>query len=256
MHLGNGAITPACAVYSAGLAAAGLGTALAALRQQGITGRKALQAAALGALVFGAQMINVPVGPFSSAHLVGGVLLAALLGPGLGVLTMALVLFLQAVLLQDGALSTLGANIINMALIPAVLAAWAQAREKTHTWVLGAAGAVSVMAAVGAIAAEVGVFRGPAFGPVWAAFTAQMFFNHLWVSLGEAIVTLGVLAAHARWREPSSGRLKHAWWAGAALAGLLLALASPWLASSLPDGYEAALRSSGLEQQLTASPRP
>ncbi|NTV52409.1 MAG: hypothetical protein HGA76_05285, partial [Candidatus Firestonebacteria bacterium] len=171
MHLGNGAITPACAVCSAGLAAAGLGTAWVTLKQSGLTGSRVLKAAALGTLIFGAQMINVPVMPFSSAHFVGGVLLAALAGPGLGALTMAMVLLLQAVGLHDGALSTLGANVINMALIPAALVAWAQARRKTSARVMGMVGAVSVLASVGAIAAETALFRGQAMGSALAAFT-------------------------------------------------------------------------------------
>ena len=45
-------------------------------------------AAALGAAVFAAQMFNVQVLPFSSAHLIGGVLLAWMLGPAIGLLTM------------------------------------------------------------------------------------------------------------------------------------------------------------------------
>jgi cobalt/nickel transport system permease protein len=253
MHLGNGAITPACAVYSAGLAAAGLGTALLALRREGLTGTKAFNAGALGLFVFGAQMINVPVMPFSSAHLVGGVLLAALAGPGLGALTMSLVLLAQAVFLHDGALVALGANIINMALIPAAMVAWLQARKPAKSWSLGAVAAASVLAAVGVIVAEVAAFRGPGFGPLLSAFAKEMFFNHLWVSLGEGVITLGVLAAVSALNEKQIGRRPFAWHAGAALAGLILSLASPWLASSLPDGYEAALHASGLEAKVAVA---
>jgi cobalt/nickel transport system permease protein len=253
MHLGNGAITPACAVYSAGLAAAGLGTALVALNQQGLTGSRALKAGALGLLVFGMQMINVPVTSFSSAHLVGGVLLAALVGPGLGALTMAFVLLLQAVILHDGALSTLGVNIINMALIPAALVAWAQARKHAGVWSLGLVAVVSVLATAGVIVAEVAAFRRPGLGTSLAVFAQQMLFNHLWVSLGEGLVTLGALALVSAAQVKHLERRAPAYLAGAVtLAGLVLALASPWLTSSKPDGYQAALQASGLEENLAA----
>ncbi|NTV53767.1 MAG: hypothetical protein HGA76_12305 [Candidatus Firestonebacteria bacterium] len=86
-------------------------------------------------------------------------------------------------------------------------------------------------------------------GSALAAFTRQMFFNHLWVSLGEGLVTAGVMAAVARAGEKRSG-LAPAWMTGAVLTGLGMALVSPWLTSSQPDGYQAALRSSGLEQKL------
>jgi len=84
MHLGNGAITPECVVLSYGAAAAGLMAGAPAARAAGLTRDKLLLAAGLGSLIFAAQAVNVPVWPGISGHLVGGVLLAALLGPALG----------------------------------------------------------------------------------------------------------------------------------------------------------------------------
>ncbi len=55
----------------------------------------------LGAFVFAAQMINFTIpGTGSSGHLGGGLLLAALLGPYAAFLTLAVVLFIQALFLQ------------------------------------------------------------------------------------------------------------------------------------------------------------
>jgi len=70
----------------------------------------------MGAFVFAAQMINFPVGLGTSGHLVGGALLAIVLGPMAGVIVMTAILVLQAVVFQDGGILTLGANICNMAL--------------------------------------------------------------------------------------------------------------------------------------------
>lgn len=68
----------------------------------------------LSAFVFAAQLLNFPVLGGTSGHLVGGALLAILLGPLAGFLTMATVVTAQALFLQDGGLAALGANIFNL----------------------------------------------------------------------------------------------------------------------------------------------
>jgi cobalt/nickel transport system permease protein len=68
------------------------------------------------AFVFAAQMINFPLAAGTSGHLVGGTFLAMLLGPFASMLSMSIVIIMQAFFFGDGGLSTLGANIFNMAL--------------------------------------------------------------------------------------------------------------------------------------------
>ena len=70
----------------------------------------------MGAFVFAAQMINFPVGAGTSGHLVGGTLLACLLGPEAAALVVTSILIVQALVFQDGGVLALGANIFNMAL--------------------------------------------------------------------------------------------------------------------------------------------
>lgn len=72
----------------------------------------------LAAFVFAAQMLNFPILGGTSGHLIGGSLLAILLGPMAGFLTMATVIIAQALFLQDGGLIALGANIFNIGAIP------------------------------------------------------------------------------------------------------------------------------------------
>ncbi|MFW9799130.1 MAG: energy-coupling factor ABC transporter permease [Candidatus Thorarchaeota archaeon] len=67
----------------------------------------------LAAVIFAAQLVNFPVPPFSSGHLVGSTLLAVMVGPWVAVLIMALVLFVQA-LYGDGGILTFGLNFFNM----------------------------------------------------------------------------------------------------------------------------------------------
>ncbi len=69
----------------------------------------------MGAFVFAAQMINFSIpGTGSSGHLGGGMLLAILLGPYAGFLTMASILLIQALFFGDGGLLAYGCNVFNL----------------------------------------------------------------------------------------------------------------------------------------------
>ena len=70
----------------------------------------------MSAFIFAAQMVNFPVMGGTSGHLLGGVLAAVLLGPYAGAIVLTCVLIVQCLIFQDGGLTTLGANILNMAL--------------------------------------------------------------------------------------------------------------------------------------------
>ena len=67
----------------------------------------------LAAVIFAAQLVNFPVPPFSSGHLVGSTLLAMMVGPYVALMIMALVLFVEA-LYGDGGILTYGLNFFNM----------------------------------------------------------------------------------------------------------------------------------------------
>ncbi len=93
---------------------------LALQRVQRRPQRSLAWAGTLGAFVLAAQAINVPVGPGVSAHVIGSGLLTLVLGPALSILALACVLMIQALLLGDGGISMLGANVINIAVLPAI----------------------------------------------------------------------------------------------------------------------------------------
>ena len=67
----------------------------------------------MGAFIFAAQMINFTIpGTGSSGHIVGGILLGAILGPWAALLTLASVLVVQCLIFADGGLMALGCNIL------------------------------------------------------------------------------------------------------------------------------------------------
>ncbi len=78
----------------------------------------------MGAFIFAAQMINFPVGVGTSGHLVGGALLALTLGPFAATVVMTAILVVQALVFQDGGITALGANILNMAVAGVWLGYW------------------------------------------------------------------------------------------------------------------------------------
>ena len=242
MHLGNGAITPECAVLAYGAAGAGLALCARATSRSTLTRDKLALAAGLGCLIFAAQAINVPLTASFSGHLVGGVLLAALLGPGLGAITMTLVLLLQSMMLGDGGLAALGANILNMALLPAfVVQAVTRTQNAAHPIYLALASGASVILAALFIVAETALFRSPSELLHWPDFAARMLTAHLAIACFEAAISLALLYAAAAIRRPAMSLRP----AALAIAGacLLVAAGLP-LSSKLPDGFAAAAETS------------
>lgn len=77
----------------------------------------------LGAFIFAAQIIHFSIpGTGSSGHIVGGILLAAVLGPWAAFLTLSAILILQCLLLAAGGVMALGCNIFNMAALSTLAA--------------------------------------------------------------------------------------------------------------------------------------
>lgn len=155
----------------------------------------------VAAWVFAAQMFNFPVGNGTSGHLLGGVLAAVLLGPAAGVVVLSVVLWVQAWFFADGGMLALGANIINMALVGAGLGYLLYVGlKRVLPELLAVAGAAwfSVLTAALACALEVGVSGTVELGQVIPA----MLGVHVWIGLGEALVTMVLVAFLRGRREP------------------------------------------------------
>src|SRR3954451_16952026 len=96
------------------------------------------------AFVFAAQMLNFPVAGGASGHFLGAALAAIRLGPWLASLTMAVVIGEQAFVFTDGGITALGANVLNMGVIGALLVGGLMHLART-----AAPGRVLTIAAVG-----------------------------------------------------------------------------------------------------------
>lgn len=115
MHLPDGFLTPVVWGTLDALAVATLGGCVLRLRRN-LPEETVPRMGMLGAFIFAAQLVNVPVGAGTSGHLLGGVLVASLVGPEAATLVMASVFVIQCLLFQDGGLLALGANLVNMGL--------------------------------------------------------------------------------------------------------------------------------------------
>jgi cobalt/nickel transport system permease protein len=195
----------------------------------------------MGAFVFAAQMINFPVGPGTSGHLVGGALLAVVLGPAAAALVLTAILVLQALIFQDGGVLALGANIFNMAL--AGVAAgylayrlWGRGSPR-GSGAIFAAGALSVMTSACLALGQLLISGVPMAGGVLWASLALFAVS----ALMEGAITVAAVRAIERLNpawvagpRPSSSRAL----AAVALAALLLVVIGTLVASAAPDGIQ------------------
>ena len=69
------------------------------------------------AFSFVIMMFNIPLPGGTSAHAVGGTLLAVVLGPWAACICVTIALVIQALLFGDGGVWTFGANCFNMAFV-------------------------------------------------------------------------------------------------------------------------------------------
>ncbi len=113
MHLPDGILSPSVWI-PADVLAAGVVAVCAKKSAFELTDRSIPMMGVLGAFVFAAQMINFPIPGGTSGHLMGSMLLMVLLGPCIATVVMCCVLVIQALLFQDGGLTVLGPNLINM----------------------------------------------------------------------------------------------------------------------------------------------
>lgn len=79
--------------------------------------------ATLTAMFFAAQMVNYPIIGGTTAHLLGGPVLAITLGPYAALVSMTVILVIQAFFFGDGGILTLGANIMNMGIV-GIFSSW------------------------------------------------------------------------------------------------------------------------------------
>jgi cobalt/nickel transport system permease protein len=162
--------------------------------------------ATLTAMFFAAQMMNYPIIGGTTAHLLGGPILAMTLGPYAGLISMTIVLLIQALLFGDGGITTFGANVWNMGVIgvfiPYIVYLLALRIAKSQS-------ALLVGAFVGALIGDVlaAMFAGVELGLSTLSFpysvpiaVTAMATHHVIIGIGEGAVTAIIISVLQRTR--------------------------------------------------------
>jgi cobalt/nickel transport system permease protein len=208
----------------------------------------------LAAAALAGQMLNFPVIGGTSGHLLGGALLAILLGPMAAMIAMTMVVLAQALFLQDGGLVALGANIFNIAAVT-TFSAYAAFRVmagpgssgKRLAAVSGIAAWVSVMAA--AVSCSLMLVLSGAI-PLRTGL-ASMAGYHALIGIAEGCLTAGAVILLARVRPDLFDAARGQPFSGLDWAYAVLFVALPFVViglgggSALPDPLEQLLGGAG-----------
>ncbi|MEJ2248279.1 MAG: energy-coupling factor ABC transporter permease [Candidatus Lokiarchaeota archaeon] len=150
----------------------------------------------LAAVIFAFQFVNYPIPGGTSGHLVGGTLIAVILGPWASVILIFLVLLIQS-FFGDGGITALGANTFNMGIICGIVGFYITVLivrilkrfnigKKLNVSISTAIGAyISIVLAAFAAGLEIS-FSGVI--PIQIAVPAMVYW-HLLIGTGEAIIS-------------------------------------------------------------------
>lgn len=255
MHIPDGFLDAKTAVATGLISTVALGVAVRQAHQH-LPPRKVPLLGLSAAFVFAAQMLNFPVAGGTSGHMVGGVLVAALLGPSCALIVIASVLLVQCFMFADGGVTALGANILNMGLISGV-AGWVVYAALTQAvrGLFGRIMAATFASWVGTVLAAI-VCAGElatSHTVPWSVAFPAMAGVHMLIGIGEGLITALVLVTIARTRpelvlEPVGAPTSRSYGALAAygvLVALGMALFISPLASQWPDGLDKAAEELG-----------
>ena len=164
MHIPDGYLSPeSCA--AAGAVMVPMWATAARRVGASVHDRRAPLLAVGAAYTFVVMMFNVPVPDGTTAHAVGAVLVAVLLGPWAAVVAVSVALAIQALFFGDGGVLAYGANALNMAFVmPFVgygvyiaIARRAPLTSRRRAIAAGIGGYVGLNAAAMAAAVEFGI---------------------------------------------------------------------------------------------------
>jgi cobalt/nickel transport system permease protein len=225
VHIPDGYLSPSTCAVAAGAMTPVWFTAGRRLRKV-VTHRYAPLVALAAAYCFCVMMFNVPIPDGTTAHAIGGVLIAVLLGPWAAVVAVSVALAIQALFFGDGGVLAFGANALNMAFVmPFVgygvyvsLAGRAPLQSRRRALAAGAGAYVGLNAAALFAAVELGLqpalFHTANGTPLYAPFRLSqtipaLALAHLTVAGAvECALTIGVVTYLQRANVPLL-RLNH-----------------------------------------------
>ncbi len=206
MHIPDGYLSP---VISVGMGVATVPSWVLAVRRVKavLNNRTVPLLAVFSALCFTIMMFNVPVPGGTTAHGVGGTLIAIVLGPWAAVIAVSVALIIQALFFGDGGILAIFANCLNMGvLLPftgywtyRAIAARSPILSTRRVWAAGIGGYVGITVAALAVGIELGIqpilFKDangqPLYNPypLSATIPAMLLAHAFGASIVEALIT-------------------------------------------------------------------
>jgi cobalt/nickel transport system permease protein len=211
MHIPDGYLSPStcAALYAA--SAPFWAVALRRVRRLLLT-RFVPLVSLVAAFSFVVMMFNLPLPGGTTGHAVGIGIAAIVLGPWGAMLAVSVALLIQALFFGDGGITTLGANVFNMAIVGSLtasacyrlLAARAPLISPRRVAAAGIAGYVAINASALCAALQLGiqplVFTDPTGTPLYAPYPLHiaipaMMIGHLTLAgLAEFVLSAGIVA--------------------------------------------------------------
>ena len=262
MHIPDGFIDGKTAATAAALSAIGVGLALRRVKRE-LPPRRAPLLGLAAAFLFAAQMVNFPVAGGTSGHLVGGTLVATLLGPSAAAVVVTTVLIVQCFLFQDGGVTALGANVFNMAILNSVVG-YLIYRTVCHrlAGIRGQVTAIAFAAWCATVLAAISCAGELAWSDTipWSVAFPAMATIHMFIGVGEGLISALVFLAVYRARPDlitetaSAGQPQRL--GELVRYGLLVTLGvavfvAPF-ACSWPDGLDSVAEKFGFSHKMTA----
>lgn len=224
----------------------------------------------MGAFVFAAQMINFSIpATGSSGHLGGGTLLAILLGPYAGFLTMASILLIQALFFGDGGLLAYGCNVFNLGFYTCFITypliyKWITRKGLTSRRIFGASLAAAVFGLqMGAFSVALETLFSGKTELLFKTFVLLMQPIHLGIGIVEGLVTAAVVTFIWKARPEILERTAAREIIGSIsikevltvilVAAIVIGGFVSWFASSNPDGLEWSMERTAGTAELEAS---
>jgi len=266
MHMADALLSPAVGGAMWAVTTVAAAHSVKKVREEELDESKIPLMGVMGAFVFAAQMINFAIpGTGASGHLGGGLLLAILLGPHAGFITMASILVIQALFFADGGLLALGSNIFNLGFFSCFVAYPLIYRPLTRNghspgrlfW--GATLAAIIGLQLGSLGVVLETFLSGRTELPLGTFLLLMQPIHLAIGVVEGLVTALLISFVYKARpeileQEKPGRAAHSrkLLVGFAVAFVLLGGVFSWFASSDPDGLEWAIFHTAGTQELEA----
>jgi cobalt/nickel transport system permease protein len=232
-------LSPAVGATMCAISTAAIAYSIVKMKKDDICEKKIPMIGVMGAFVFAAQMLNFAIpATGSSGHLVGGILLAAMIGIAPALLSISAILIVQCLFFADGGLLALGCNIFNMGVVPCLIVYPFVFKPlvkdgQSQGRIISASFVASIIALqIGAFCVVLETFASGVAGLPFYEFALLMQPIHLAIGIAEGLASAAVLCVVYKTRPNI---------AVFAIAALVVGGVLSMFASSNPDGLEWAI---------------